>query len=180
VCSLVHYANFAHKELVPYTLKMLGLYFLGQNCLHLTFEQYLSSETYSRKYEKLPNIVILACKNNTEKMHLLKMSGPQKNLDWFIYISTHCVETVKWLDHNRYYQLTRWWGGNASALGARGPGFNPHIRQWFLCFIFCFVVVVYLLFCKKNPHYLSQKFAIPFTMLIYLVYLTYCKICDRL
>ena len=60
-----------------YTLKMLGLYLLGQNCLHLTFEQYLSSETYSRKYEKLPNIVILACNNITEKMHLLKMSGPQ-------------------------------------------------------------------------------------------------------
>ena len=57
--------------------KMLGLYLLGQNCLHLTFEQYLSSETYSRKYEKLPNIVILACKNITEKMHLLKISGPQ-------------------------------------------------------------------------------------------------------
>jgi len=44
-------------------LKMLGLYHLGQNCLHLTFEQYLRSETYSRKNEKLPNIVILACKN---------------------------------------------------------------------------------------------------------------------
>ena len=58
-------------------LKMLGLYLLGQNCLHLTFEQYLSSETYSSKYEKLPNIVIIACKNMTEKMHLLKMSGLQ-------------------------------------------------------------------------------------------------------
>jgi len=45
--------------------------------LHLTFKPYLSSETYSRKYEKLPNIVIHACKNNTEKMFLLKMSGPQ-------------------------------------------------------------------------------------------------------
>ena len=56
---------------------MLGLYLLGQNCLPHTFEQYLSSETYSRKYEKLPNRVILACKNITEKMHLLKMSGPQ-------------------------------------------------------------------------------------------------------
>ena len=59
---------------------MLGLYLLGQNCLHLKFEQfeqYLSSATYSRKYEKLPNIVILACKNIQEKMHLLKMSGPQ-------------------------------------------------------------------------------------------------------
>jgi len=38
---------------------------------------YLSSETYSRKYEKLPNIVFHACKNNTETMNLLKMSGPQ-------------------------------------------------------------------------------------------------------
>ena len=28
--------------------------------------------TYSRKYEKLPNIVIHACKNITEKMYLLK------------------------------------------------------------------------------------------------------------
>jgi len=54
---------------------MLGLYLLGQNCLHLTYEQYLSSKTYSRKYEKLPNI--LACKILQKKMHLLKMSGPQ-------------------------------------------------------------------------------------------------------
>jgi len=56
---------------------MLGLNLLGQNCLHLTIEQYLSSKTYSRKYKKLPNIVILACKTITEKTHLLKMSGPQ-------------------------------------------------------------------------------------------------------
>ena len=62
---------------------MLGRYLLGQNCLHISFEQYLSSETYSRQYEKLPNIVILACKNITEKMHLLKMSGPQIG---FVYL----------------------------------------------------------------------------------------------
>jgi len=43
-------------------LKMLDLYLLGQNCLHLTFKPYLSSETYSRKYEKLPNKVVHACK----------------------------------------------------------------------------------------------------------------------
>ena len=48
---------FFMSVLVLLLLKMLGLYLLGQNCLHLTFEQYLSSETYSRKYEKLPNIV---------------------------------------------------------------------------------------------------------------------------
>jgi len=72
-------------------LKMLGLYLLGQNCLHQTFEQYLSSETYSRKYEKLPNIVIFACKNITEKIHLLKMSGPQILLCLFLaHLSTKC------------------------------------------------------------------------------------------
>jgi len=58
---------------------MLGLYLLGQTCLHLTFEQYLSSETYSRKYEKRQNLVILACKNIQKKkcIYKLKMSGPQ-------------------------------------------------------------------------------------------------------
>ena len=97
----------------------------------------------------------------------------------FVYVSTHCAETVKWLDYCRYSQLTRWCSGNASALGARGPGFNPRLRLGYECLIFCFVVVVFLLFCPKT-HYLSQMFAIPFTMLIYLVYLKYCKICDRL
>ena len=101
------------------------------------------------------------------------------NLALFIYLSTHCLETVKWLDYNRYCQLTRWYSGIASALGARGPGFNPRIRQGFLCFIFCFVVAVFLLFCQKHS-ICHKKIAIPFTMLIYLVYLTYCKICDRL
>ena len=71
------FVSFNFSDIHARLLKMLGLYLLGQNCLHITFEQYLSSETYSRKYEKLPNIVILACKNITEKMHLLKMSGPQ-------------------------------------------------------------------------------------------------------
>jgi len=32
----------------------------GQNCLHLTFEPYISSKTDFRKYEK-PNVVIRAC-----------------------------------------------------------------------------------------------------------------------
>ena len=47
------------------------------------------------------------------------------NMALFFCVSTNCVETVKWLDHNRYSQLTRWCSGNASASGARGPWFNP-------------------------------------------------------
>ena len=53
------------------------------------------------------------------------------NLALFVYVLTHCVETVKWLDYNRYSQLTQWYSGNASALGAKGPGFNPlHIARF--------------------------------------------------
>jgi len=58
------------------------------------------------------------------------------------------------------------------------PGSNSRLRQGVLCLIFCFVVVEFLLFCQK--HILSQKFAIPFTILIYLLYLRYCQIYDRL
>jgi len=143
-------------------LKILCLYLLGQNCLHLTFLPYLSSETYSRKYEKLPNIVINACKKYYRK-NVFVENVWLANLALFIYVSTYCVERVKWLEYNRYSQLTRWSSDNASALCARGPGFNPRLRQRFLCLNFCFVVV-FLLFCPKT-HHLSQKFAISFTIL---------------
>ena len=101
------------------------------------------------------------------------------NLALFVYVSTYCVETVKWLDYNRYFQLTRWCSGNTSALGARGPGFNPRHRQGFLCLIFFVLLLCFYFFCPKT-HYLWQNFAILFTMLICLLYSTYCKICDRL
>ena len=60
--------------------------FLGQNCLHFTFEPYLNCETYFRKYEKLPNIVIYACKNITEKNEFtITMCGPQIRLCIFTF-----------------------------------------------------------------------------------------------
>ena len=96
----------------------------------------------------------------------------------FIYISTLCVETVKWLDYNHYSQLTRWCSSNESTFGARGPGFNSRLRNGFLCLIFCYVGDVFLLFLSKT-HYFLQNVAISFAILIYLVYVTYCKICDR-
>ena len=72
-----------------------------------------------------------------------------------------------WGPQIRYSQLTRWCKGNASALGARCPGFNPGLRQGFLCLNF-----VLLLFC-----FFSHNFAMSFAMLIYVVYITYCNIC---
>jgi len=77
-----------------YCLNMLCLYLLGQKCLHLTFKPYRSSETYSRKYEKLPNIVINACTNIKEKNDFFENVWPA-NSALFIYVSTHCVEMVK-------------------------------------------------------------------------------------
>ena len=50
-------------------------------------------------------------------------------------------------------------------------------RVFMFDFLYCCCCV--FTFCPKT-HYFSQKFAIPFTMLIYFVYLTYCEICDRL
>jgi len=46
---------------------------------------YLNSATYSRKYEKLSNIVLHACKNITEKLNVLKMCGPQIRLCLFTF-----------------------------------------------------------------------------------------------
>ena len=64
---------------------MLCLYLVGQGCLRLTFKPYLSSKTYSRKYEKLPNIATRACKHMREKTNLLKMCGPQIRLCLFTF-----------------------------------------------------------------------------------------------
>jgi len=38
----------------------------------------------------------------------------------------------------------------------KGPGFNPRLRQGFLCLIFCIVVVVFLLFFSKNTLYIAK------------------------
>jgi len=128
---------------------------------------------YSRKYEKLPNRVIHACNNNTEKMYLLKMSGPQICF-CLLNVSTHSVEKVKWLDYNRNSQLTWWCSGNAWVQEVQSPA---PTRDFMFDFLFCCCCVFTFL---SKTHYLSQKFAIPFIFLIYLVYLRYCKIYDRL
>ena len=47
-------------------------------------------------------------------------------------------------------------------------------NSFYIWFLFC--VVVFFLFCVQKTHYLSQKFAIPFAVLIYLVYFTFCPI----
>ena len=126
-------------------LMMLCMYFLGQNCLHLTMLPYLSSGTYSCKHEKLPNIVIHACKN---KMNLLKISDPQipfcslmfrpivlKQLNSLLTIVTLSLLYGAVLTHPLWVQEVL--------------GLNSWSRQWFLCLILYFVVV-FLLFVHQH------------------------------
>jgi len=133
---------------------MQGLYLLGLNCLHLTFKQYLSSETYSRKYEKLPNIVILACINITEKMHLL-MSCPQ------IWL---CLFTFRPIASKHVNGLTTivilsWLGGaevTHPLWVQEVPRSVPGSGKVFYVSFFCFVVVVFLLFCQKKTLFVTK------------------------
>ena len=69
--------------------------------------------------------------------------------------------------------MTGWCSGNASAWLQEVPGSLPVSGNVFYVLFFCWFCV--FMFCLKT-HYLSQKFAIPFAMLIYLVYLTYCPV----
>jgi len=61
-------------------------------------------------------------------------------------------------------------------MGHVGQKLGQILENSFTNITCCCCVFIFL----SKTHYLSQKFAILFTMLIYLVYLTYCKICDRL
>jgi len=91
------------------------------------------------------------------KNECLQTCGPQIRLCLFKFLPIASKQL------NISSQMSLWCRGNVSALDARGPGFNSRLRQGLICYIFYFVVVF-----------------LPFAMLNYLVYLTYCKICDRL
>jgi len=138
---------------------MLGLYLLGQNCLHLTFEQYLSSKTYSRKYEKLPNIVILACKNITEKMHWLKMSGPQIWLCLFTFwpiaskqlYGLTTIDTVSWLG-GAVVTHPLWVQEDPGSIPGSGKGFYV---SFFALLLLCFYFFVKKhIICHKSLQFL--------------------------
>jgi len=156
-------------------IKMLYLYLLGQNCLHLTFSPHLNSETYSRKYEKMPNVLFMHVKILQKRINLLKMCGPQ------IWL---CLFTFRPIKSKQLNSLTRldtlsWLGGAVvtHSLGVQEvPGSIPGSGKG------CYVLFFYLLcicFLFKSTLFVTQ-FCNSFCNVIFLVYLTYCKICDRL
>ena len=131
--QLVSYHSSVHNGRIS-KLKML--------CLHLTFNPYLSSETYSRKYEKLPNTVIHACKNITEKMNLSKMCGLQNRL---------CLFTFRPIPSKQFNSLTA-----IDILSRLGCAVVTHLL-WVLDFpapardfVLFFCYVVFLLFVQKH------------------------------
>ena len=58
-----------------------------QNCLHLTVKPYLSSESYSRKYVKLPNNFPCMLTSNYRKIDFIEKVW-LANLALFIYALT--------------------------------------------------------------------------------------------
>jgi len=64
--------------------------------------------------------------------------------------STFCVETVKYLDFNRYIYLSRWSRDIASDCDARGPVLDSPLARIFMFAFFVFLVVVFLLFGPRH------------------------------
>jgi len=106
--------------------------------------------------ENLPNIVIHACKNMTEKMNLVKLCAPHIGLCLFTFqlIASKQLNSLTTID------ILIWLGGSV----VRQPLWVQEVpgsifgcgksRVQFLavvlCLIFCFVVGVFLLFVKNT------------------------------
>ena len=111
------------------------------------------------------------------QMNLLKMCGPQIQLYLFTFltIASKCLNSLKTID-------TLSWLGGAEVTHplwvreVRGsiPGSRKGFYVWF--FLFCCCVFT----CLSKTTLFVTNLAISFAMLNYLVYLTYCKIYDRL
>jgi len=110
-------------------------------------------------------------------MYLLKVSGPQIWLCLFTFRpiaskqlnSLTTIDTLSWLSGAVVTHLL--WVQEV-------PGSIPGSGKGFYVWFFVLLLLCFYFFVKNT--YLSQKFAIPFTILIYLVFLRYCKIYDRL
>jgi len=128
---------------------MLCLYLVGQGCLRLTFKPYLSSKTYSRKYEKLPNIVTRACKHIREKMYLLKMCGPK------IWLCLFTFQPIASKHLNSFTTIVTlsWLGGAVVThpLWVREvPGSNPSPGKGFYVWFFVLLLSRFYFFVQKH------------------------------
>jgi len=109
----------------------------------------------------------------------IKMSGPQIWLCLFTFRpiaskQLNGLTTIDTLSSLGSAVVTHplWVQEISGSIPGSGKGF-------YVCFLVLLLLCFYF-FVQKNIIY--KKFAIPFTLLIYLIYmyLTYCKICDRI
>jgi len=98
----------------------------------------------SRKFEKLPNIVIHACKNITEKNAVVE------NLALFIYVLTHCIEQLNCLTTINTLSLLVGAVVTHQLWVQEVLGEIPGSGKGFYVWLFCFVVVVFLFFVQKH------------------------------
>ena len=96
------------------------------------------------------------------------MSGPQFCFCFFTFrpIASKQLNGLTTID------TVSWLGGTVVThplLVQEVPGSIPGSGKGFYVSFFALLLLCFYFFVKKTTHYLSQKFAIPFTMLIYLV-----------
>jgi len=127
------------------------------NGLHLTFYRYLNNESYSGKHEKLPNIPgNYSCLLKYYKNGLVLKVWPANLAFRPIYVTRLHLRLECERPRVQFLALAK--------------------LNYVCCF--CFVFVVRLFFVQKAlfTYFVYHSF---FAMLIHLVYLPYCKSCDR-
>jgi len=110
-------------------------------------------------------------------MNLLKVCGPQILLCLFTFRHTASkqlnslttIATLSWLA-GAVVTHPLWVQEVSGSIPDSGKGF----------YVLSFVLLLLSFYFLPQNTLFVKHFAIPFAMLIYLVYLTYCKICGRL
>jgi len=130
-----------------------------QDTYNLTFLPYLISETYSRKYENVLNIVINACTDIIEKNICWKyLAGTTVLFISIWHISSKQLNTLTTI-------LTISWLGGAEVthpLWVREvPGSIPgSAKRFYVWYFIC--LLLWFCFLSKTTHHLSQCFSISF------------------
>jgi len=122
----------------------------------ILFDQKYVSGTYGFKYKKLPNVCMLKYYRKHEFFEIFWAANSPFSIWPIVSEWLNRLTTIDIL-----IQLTRWSRGSASDWGERGPWFDSRFRQWFLDFIFCFVVAfIFCPFAMWTRQVLSETKAI--------------------
>jgi len=119
-----------------------------QNCLHLTFKPYLSSDSYSRKYKKLQNSVTTKNVKLLQKK-LLKLCDLQIRLCFFMFQPIMLKQINSLTLIHSFVLVSR---GIASDLVREDLGSIPGSGKDFYV---CYFILLFLFYFCVLTHYLS-------------------------